>query len=281
MTQITNNPLRQFFRQPAIYIKLPSNGQHWPLNSLAMPGNGELAVFPMTAIDEITYRTPDALFNGQAVINVIQSCVPAVKDAGKIPGCDLNTLLVAIRIASYGHDMETASRCPECQHEDEFSVDLRGVMDRIKYPDYNTHMDQGDLQIYFKPVSYEDQNAGAMEQFERQKYLQNLAETDLTEEERNQLLSQSLKDITYLTVNLIAKGIAAIKIPSAVVDDTDSIKEFLLNCDNTLFKKIRDHVIDLTQQTQLQPLNIQCSECNHQYQQDINLDLASFFGSAS
>ena len=130
-------------------------------------------------------------------------------------------------------------------------------------------------------MSYEDQNAGAMEQFERQKYLQNLAETNITEEERNRLLSQSLKEITHLTVNLIAKGISAVKIPNAVVDDSEQIKEFLLNCDNTLFKQIRDRVIELTQQTQLDPLNIECSECHHRYQQDINLDLASFFGSAS
>ncbi len=70
MTQ-TANPLRQFFRQPAIYLRLPSNGNFWPKDSIDFPANMELPVLPMTAIDEITYRTPDALFNGQAVVSVI------------------------------------------------------------------------------------------------------------------------------------------------------------------------------------------------------------------
>jgi hypothetical protein len=75
----------------------------------------ELPVFPMTAIDEITYRTPDALFNGQAVVNVIQSCIPDIRDAWKTPGADLNAILVAIRIASYGHDMDMTVKCPSAK----------------------------------------------------------------------------------------------------------------------------------------------------------------------
>ena len=89
------NPLTQYFRQPSIYIKLPSQGNYYPAGAIEMPQNGELPVLPMTAIDEITYRTPDALFSGQAVINVIQSCIPAIKDAWAIPSIDIDTILVA------------------------------------------------------------------------------------------------------------------------------------------------------------------------------------------
>ena len=53
MTQ-TANPLRQFFRQPAIYLRLPSGGNHWPEKDIVMTPNKELPVLPMTAIDEIT-----------------------------------------------------------------------------------------------------------------------------------------------------------------------------------------------------------------------------------
>ena len=63
MSQTNPNPLSQYFRQPVIYIKLPSNGKFYPPGTLDMPANNELPVLPMTAIDEITYRTPDALFD--------------------------------------------------------------------------------------------------------------------------------------------------------------------------------------------------------------------------
>ena len=125
----TSNPLRQFFRQPAVYIKLPSDGQFWPEKSISMTENRELPVLPMTAIDEITYRTPDALFNGQAVISVIQSCIPAIKNAWDMPGMDTNAVLVAIRIASYGHGMGISSTCPACKTEQEYEIDLRSVLD--------------------------------------------------------------------------------------------------------------------------------------------------------
>ena len=131
----TANPLKQFFRQPSIYLSLPSGGHHWPATALTMPENRELPVYPMTAIDEITYSTPDALFSGQAVINVVHSCVPNIKNAWEIPGIDLNAVLIAIRIASYGHEMELATRCPKCETESDFGIDLRMVLDSIREPD--------------------------------------------------------------------------------------------------------------------------------------------------
>jgi hypothetical protein len=157
MTQ-SHNPLRQFFRQPAIYLKLPSAGQYWPAASLDLPANGELPIYPMTAIDEITYRTPDALYNGQAVVNVIQSCIPVIHDAWQLPVVDLNAVLVAIRIASYGHKMEFLSKCPQCGHDHEIVADLRMVLEQIKCPDYNKQIVTGDMEIYFRPMSYKNIN---------------------------------------------------------------------------------------------------------------------------
>jgi hypothetical protein len=77
---MSNNPLTQYFRQPAVYVKLPSGGKYYSEGAIVMPANQELPVYPMTAIDEITYRTPDALFNGNAVVNVIKSCIPNIVD---------------------------------------------------------------------------------------------------------------------------------------------------------------------------------------------------------
>ena len=280
MTQ-THNPLKQFFRQPAIYVKLPSGGAYWPKGALDMPANGELPVYPMTAIDEITYRTPDALFNGQAVINVVQSCVPAIKDAWKIPNLDLNTLLVAIRIASYGHEMELTSTCPACRHESDYGIDLRVFLDKIQCPDYNKTIRDGDLEIMFKPVDYEQQTQTGMLQFEQQKLLSVLPDTDLPDDEKMNRLNQAVRQITELTILVISKSIAAINGPGFTVTDSAHIEEFLKNCDRKLYQLLRDHAIKLNQDTQLQSLNAECEECHHKYEQPTNLDLSSFFDSAS
>ena len=99
------NPLNKYFRQASIYVSLPS-GTNYPTSVVTPSETGELGIMPMTAKDEIRFKTPDALMNGQGVVDVIESCVPNIKDAWQIKSYDLDTVLVAIRVATYGETME-------------------------------------------------------------------------------------------------------------------------------------------------------------------------------
>jgi hypothetical protein len=280
MTQ-SANPLKQFFRQPAIYLRLPSGGDFWPADSLDMPSNSELPVFPMTAIDEITYRTPDALYNGQAVISVIQSCIPNIKNAWDTPGIDLNAILVAIRIASYGHSMELTTKCPSCEHEGEYSADLRTVLDTLKSGEFHQSIKHKDLEIHFHPMNYRQQNETNHLQFEQQKNIQIIQQSDLTDDQKIEELNKSLKKITELTIDALKWSIASIRTPQALVTEPEYIHEFLTNCDRKLFTQIKDHIIQLRDASEIKPLLIECSECHTKYQQMISLDQSSFFADAS
>ena len=123
------NPLSKYFRQPSIYLKLPSNGQFWPDGAVELPVTGEIPVYPLTARDEVTLRTPDALMNGSGVTDVIHSCCPSIKDAWKMPSVDVDAVLIGIRIASYGHSMDLDTNCPKCNEDNRHAVDLT----RIKF----------------------------------------------------------------------------------------------------------------------------------------------------
>lgn len=275
------NPLQQYFRQPAIYLRLPSNGQGWKQGALDMPQNGELPVFPMTAVDEITYRTPDALFSGQAVVDVIQSCIPAVKNAWHVPSVDLTAILVAIRIASYGQKLDLQTTCPSCKTESEFALDLNSVLAQLAIPDYSKPLRLGDLEITFKSLDYEQQNRINLDQFEYQRLIRAVPESDATDDQKLQQMNQIMKSITELTVKTLAISIYSVKTPSSLVSDTNHIIEFMQNCDRQMFEKIKDHVVELRQISELKPLDLVCPECKHAYQQTLNLDTASFFGTAS
>lgn len=278
----TVNPLKQFFRQPAIYLRLPSLGQHWNPSAVSMPDNQELPVYPMTAIDEITYRTPDALFNGQAVVNVIQSCIPAIRDAWSTPGTDLNAILVAIRIASYGHEMEMTIKCPKCETESEFVLDLRSVLDRLSSPDYSKAIKQGDLEITFTPIAYRHQNETNLKQYDQQRMVQQIQQSDqLTDEEKISQLNATLQKITNLTVETLKYSIASIRTPQSLVTEPEFIQEFLQNCDRKFFTKIRDHIIDLRQKGEIESIEVTCSHCAHKWSQTLTLDQAAFFEDAS
>ena len=277
----TSNPLAQYFRQPAIYINLPSGGNYYPPGTLELPENRQVPVYPMTAIDEITYRTPDALISGQAVVNVIQSCIPAIKNAWAIPAVDVDTILVSIRIASYGHDMEFSTACPKCASEADLGLDLRSVLERMVSPDYSHPIKQGDIEIYFKPMSYKNLSDNNKIQFDEQRLLQSIQGNETPDVAQLKVLSQALQKMTEVTVTALAQSILTIKTPQAMVSEPEYIAEFMKNCDRTLFSKIQDYVIEHKNKAEMQPLQIKCSECGHEYAQGITLDMSNFFGRAS
>lgn len=272
------NPLSQFFRQPAIYIRLPSRGQGWPAGSLDVPPDSELPVYPMTAIDEITYRTPDALFNGESTVSVIQSCVPNIKNAWAVPSTDLDTILVAIRIASYGHGMDMDTVCPKCKEEATFELDLRSIIDKIKSADYNMPLVIGDLSVYFRPLDYRQITDNNLIQFEQQKTMQIMGNADAPEEAKVSQLNKMMKTMMEATVNVLSQSISEIRTGSAIVQDPNQISEFMHKCDRNIFNQIKDHAVKLRESSELRPLKMRCRSCQNEYEQVFTMDMTRFFG---
>jgi hypothetical protein len=256
---------------------LPSEGKYYPDGSITIPPNGELPVYPMTAMDEITYRTADALFNGSAVINVIKSCVPDIVDPWQMPTVDVDAVLVGIRIASYGHELELESRCPHCEEENTFAVDLRTIMDQIRLPDYNTSVQSGDIEIFFKPLNYQQQNKNSVKQFEDQKMLQAIPDADISEQEKLDLINSALIKLGELSINAIAQSISVVRAGNDIVNDTGHIHEFVKNCDRKIYNALRDTILNFKTQTALKPLKVQCNTCAKPYETPFTLDVSNFF----
>lgn len=278
---MNSNPLSQYFRQPAIFIRLPSNGKFYPQGTLEPTVNNEYPVLPMTTLDEITYRTPDALFNGSALVSVIQSCVPNIKNAWAMPSMDIDSVLVAIRIATYGHELDVTSECPACTEENSYGVDLRLIMDGIATPNYQDSMKIGDLEVFFCPMNYKQMNDNSMQQFEDQKAMQILQASDSDDTAKLKQLGEVLKKITTVTTKALAQNIALVKTPQAQVTDPNHINEWLSNCDRNMFNKIRDYIINNKRLSELPALDVKCADCSHDYKQPFTLDMSNFFVGAS
>lgn len=277
---LPNNPLTQYFRQPAIYIRLPSQGKFYPNGALNMPPNGELPVLPMTSVDEITYRTPDALFNGSATVSVIKSCVPNIRDPWAMPSADMDAVLVGIRIASYGHDMDISVACPGCDHHEDLSIDLRKVNDLLAIGDYSAPVVVGDLEFYFQPMTFQTVNQNSQVQMEQQQMIRAFEQTT-DETERSEQVSKIMIAINEATTKTVAASIAAIKSPQALVTENEFITDFLKNCDSKIFNQLKNHAVALKVASEVKPVSIICSECKHEYTQPFTLDLSSFFDNAS
>jgi len=277
----TANPLRKYFRQPVIFLRLPSGGKFYPPGTIQMPENGELPIYPMTAVDEIATRTPDALFNGSTIMEIIRSCVPNILDPWAVHSGDLNALLAAVRLASYGSEMEISTSCPACNHVHQISIDLRIVLDQQQMPNYDQPLVAGDLTIHCSPMTYRQINEVGKVQYEDQKIINMINQVDLSEEEKMAKLGEAFKRITALTIRSIAGSIGAIRTVDAMVTDQNQIHEFLVNSPKIVFDSIKEHIIKLRTASEIKPIKMTCEECSHEYDQTFTLDVTNFFVTAS
>jgi len=278
---INSNPLFKHFRQPQLYLKLPSQGKWYPPNSLEMPVTGELPVYPMTAKDELILKTPDALLNGQSTVEVIQSCVPAIKDAWKMPSVDVDAVLIAIRQATYGPGMEFVSVCPHCSRKNENTVDLRILSDQIKCPDFDSTIQVDQLEIFIKPQNYYQFNKANLENYEQQRLLAVVNNDALSEEEKLIQFNTLFKRLLSLTVEQVSKSVAAIKTNDGIlVEDETQIFEFFQNCDKIVWNAVKNKLESFGEQSPLKKVELNCEheDCAKGYTTPLIFEQSNFFG---
>ena len=255
------NPLSKYFRQPKLYIPLPSGGKYYPAGAIDYPENGEVAIFSMTAKDELLFKTPDALLNGQATVDVIQSCIPAIKDAWHMPSIDLDVCLIAIRLATYGENMTLSIKTPVTGEEKEMQVNLRELLDTFSNVDYSNVVMMPEMQINLRPLSYKEFTQGALKTFEEQRILNIVNDDKITEEDKLQAFTNSFAKLTDLTVDMMTKGIVSIELTqkdendeSIIVSDHNHILDFVKNADKQFFNRVQKHLEGEREKFAIKPL---------------------------
>ena len=107
------------------------------------------------------------------------------------------------------------------------------------------------------------------------------ADSDASEADKMSNLNNMMRQLVEVTVKAMSQSITEIRTNDAIVTDSGHIEEFLNNCDRSMFNAIRDYVIKLREESELRPLDIDCPNCQHHYQQIFTLDMANFFDPAS
>jgi hypothetical protein len=253
---MTSNPLAFYMRQPKIYIRLPSKGSYWPEGSLELSETGEYAVYSMTAKDELALKVPDALMNGQAVVDVIQHCIPNIKNAWHTPNIDLDVILIAIRLATYGEMMNTPVKIGDLELE--YQIDLRTIMDSLQNqiswdPIISV---SNELTVFVKPLTYKNISQAAIASFETQKIIDVANNEKLTDEQKIAIFKDSFNKMTAATLSTITDSIAKIESIHGSTDDGQHIKEFIDNIDKEIYSKIEDHLKNLREQNSIKPMRV-------------------------
>ena len=281
MAKSNNNPLSGFYRAPKMYSKIPTGGKYYEDNIIDWPDTDELPIFPMTAKDEMIMKNPDALLNGEAVAQVIQSCVPCIKEPRKMISNDVDTLLIAIQGATYGDEVKVTAKCPECEHENVGAASVEGCLDSMisVKDDYKFSTDAG-LEITIQPFLYENTIQAGLANFKTQRSLQALQEVR-DEMEQLKAFNENFKDIAGLNFQLIVDSVNSISGTDAdgekfIVSDTNSIKEFLENCEASIGNQIEKQITEVNNLGVNKDFQIQCEECEHVYNATIGFDPVNF-----
>ena len=278
------NPLAKFYRQAKIYLTLPSRGKFYPDGALVMPENGELPVYAMTAKDELTLKTPDALLNGAATVELIQSCIPAIKNAWLMPILDLDACLVAIRIATYGETMDITAKAPNTDISLDYTIDLRNVLDRYTNAEFDESFVHEGLTFAIKPLTYKDFSKMSISTFEEQRLFSIVNNSEMDEEKKIEAFNQSFNKIRNITFSMVANSITKITTPEGdEVTQPSFIADFLENSDKGLFSAIQKHVDDQKSKFDVPPMEITATPeqieagSPETFEVPITFDQANFF----
>lgn len=276
------NPLAGHFRIPGPHVHLPTGGAYLPKGAFEPDPQGSVPVYPMRAQDEYLLKNPDALMSGLAIQKLLESCVPAIKTPDYISSPDLDVLMLAIRVATYGDKMDLTARCPKCDHENEFECHLPSLLATVKDlpSEYPVRLND-ELVAYVRPYNYANARAMSLLTFNETRRLQAVQnQEDLTDDDRQREMRVSMDRIANLEARLTADCVYKIVAPEAEVTNPQHIAEFMANTSSGAVKAIEKALAVLNDSGMDKSMAVTCQnpeECGHEWQTSVEFDPASFF----
>lgn len=270
-----NNPLQKYYRQPKIYLDLPSKGNFYAKGTIDGDPS-KLPVFGMTAMDEIMFKTPDALFNGEATVQVIKSCIPGLLHPWTMPQLDVDACLIAIRIATYGEKLETSFTCSSCGEDNKFDLNLNKSLEYYLSLDYESQIIVGPMMVTVRPLTYKEATDINTKSFELRRQLYNVSTLE-DEELKNQTLNEIYKKIADLSAKGFTTAISKIEVEDSVVEDQNYIQEWLKNSDKDFFDAIKAQLEKNNEKWSLKSQLVECVSCKKENKVSFGLDNSDFF----
>ena len=207
-----------------------------------MSVDDEIGVMPMTAVDEIKLKSPDSLFNGEALYELFRSCVPDIVEPKEIPICDIDKLLLAIRMATSGSDLDIKSKCPKCSYTESYSISLAVIMNSAEeIPTKNTVNIDDQIKVEVKPLTLRSQIISQMDSFYQYRMQQMLNDDTMDTAERATQFNELLVQAITLQTGQIAESIISVTLDEeTVVTDPSHIFEWVENMDSNTHNKIKN-----------------------------------------
>ena len=283
---MSDNPLKSYVRTPKLQVLLPSRGK-WGDTETASKITGEIPVYPMTSKDEVMIKNPDALLNGESVASVLKSCT-GIENVYDLTNNDVEFLLVAIRYATSGPEMEIDAVCPKDQHVNRVAVNLENILDSVVEMDktYGLTLDNG-LKINLRPMSFKNAQRVSLNAFQEATTLQTINDAKLPQNERIAVFNKSFEAIADLAVDIMIDAVESVVVPKEggeevdVVTDKKFIGEWVKGMSSTQAKEIQTKLDEMNKEGFEHSYDVVCEECGNKFKTTIEFNVSNFFGTGS
>jgi hypothetical protein len=199
-----------------------------------------------------------------------------------MPSIDVDPVLIAIRIASYGHKMDFAGDCPHCKENNDYAIDLRTVNDGIKCPNFDEPVMHGTLKITLRPQRYFALNQSNQLRFEEQRIMGIITDETTDDETRQRLVTESMEKLNNLNLDALTSSTEYIEVDDGtVVSDPEFIHEFYEKTDSRVIRDVQAKLTEMAEIANVKPIAVQCNSCTKSFNITITFDYASFFAVGS
>ena len=293
------NPLIEDLSFPPISICLPTSG-HWYADGVVDPIADplDLEIKPIGILAEQNYRDPWLLASGKAIPRLIREVCPAILQPEELAEIDIEAILLATRLASYGDMLKLTHKCQYknvdsegdgeiCGEENDLDLNIQEFItryDQIKnFEDYMVELKAVAHKVYLRPTPYKQsiqvlrQAVKAEQTF---KLFEDISAEDFVMDADKIGSYTQLADLTSdVTVNSLVESIHYVTtVKGEKVYDKSTIREWLLAMPTTetklIVNKINELALPLRQRSEVK---YNCHACGFENKFLLELDPQRLF----
>ena len=292
--------LKSYYRKPKAFIPIPTQGKLYELKEDKSIMD-EIGVMPMTMMNHLTANNPESLINGNVVEELIKDCTSITSiSPRKLYKCDVDAILMGIRMVSVDDTMDVTVTCPECKKENEYGINLKGMLGEMTFHDelpYKLQID--DLVLNIVPTTLESSVNTEQSFFQDAKsidQIRNLMDTigknvnddgEIDEGVSDKVMGyvneiySIQRNMTETTIRLYADSIQSVSTPDGDVYDRDEIFDFVKNLSDNDHKQLKNKVKEISAIGIPKSQMFTCVQCKHEFSHRVEMNPTDFFGNGS
>ena len=160
--------------------------------------------------------------------------------------------------------------------------DLRILLDRISdSPKWEEAVEINNfVTCFIRPLTYRHLTNTSLKTFEAQRLLQAATNDEITEEHRQTIYNQSIQIMSEVAINLLVDSVKSVQTPTALVKEREYIKEFLENCERSVWEAIKEKLDAIKTATNFNDVTLECENppCGKEFVTPFIFEQSNFFG---